>query len=86
VPRFFAAILLAAVLPVAAPLHGQTPPPTEQTCSVHGRIADPLGAAISRAFVLVHSKRVNADQQVALSENGEFDLSLKPGLYAFFVD
>jgi hypothetical protein len=45
-----------------------------------------LGAAIQRSFVLVHSDRwVQLDQQVTLTENGEFDTQLKPGLYDLFV-
>lgn len=67
------------------PLHAQTPA-SAPNCSLHGRVRDPLGAAIQRSFVLVHSDRwVQLDQQVTLTENGEFDTQLKPGLYDLFV-
>ncbi len=67
------------------PLLAQAPNPAT-SCRLHGRIADPLGAAIQRAFVLVHSGRwVELDERVTLNKNGEFDIQLKPGLYDLFV-
>ena len=45
-----------------------------------------MGAAINRAFVLVHSDAwVKVTQRVSLTENGEFSLQLNPGIYAFFA-
>jgi hypothetical protein len=46
-----------------------------------------MDAAISRAFVLVHSDAwVKLTEQVKLTNNGEFSLQLKPGIYSFFAD
>ena len=83
--RFVATAFLATVVSIVLPLHGQASAPTE-SCSLHGRIADPLGAAIQRAFVPVHSDRwVQLDRRGTLTENGEFEIQLKPGLYDLFV-
>ncbi|HWG22003.1 MAG TPA: carboxypeptidase-like regulatory domain-containing protein [Terracidiphilus sp.] len=83
--KIIACIVLAALSSPA--LLAQTPAPAApDNCVVHGRVADPLGAAISRAFFLVHSDGwATVDQQVKLSDNGEFDLRLKPGLYDLFI-
>jgi hypothetical protein len=80
-----AAALLGTMLFIGAPItaHAQTP---AATCALHGRVADSLGAAVSKAFVLVHSFRwEEMNQQVKLDENGEFTLQLKPGFYHLFV-
>jgi hypothetical protein len=79
------ALLAGTVLLILTTLRAQAPP-TEKTCDVRGRVADPLGAAISRAFVLVHSSAWVKTTQVTLTDNGEFSLQLKPGIYAFFAD
>jgi hypothetical protein len=83
--RLFAVALLAALSPAIAPTPAQAQTPAA-TCALHGRIADTEGAAISRAFVLVHSERwIGTDQHLTLNENGEFQAQLKPGLYDFFA-
>jgi hypothetical protein len=93
--RFLFCFLLALALALAPAAHAQAQGPAQApsqspaspiTCSFHGRIADPLGAAIDRAFVLVYSaRREKIDRQAALSKNGEFSLQLEPGLYDLFV-
>ena len=80
------ALLAVGVLLIPLTLQAQ-PPTTDKTCAVRGRITDPMDAAINRAFVLVHSDAwVKITQQVTLTDNGEFSLQLKPGIYAFFAD
>jgi hypothetical protein len=44
-----------------------------------------MGAAISRAFVLVHGEgSEKASQPLSVNENGEFQVQLAPGLYDLF--
>ncbi len=75
-------VLFAALTPC---LLAQTPA-TAGTGTLQGRISDSLGAAISRGFFLVHSEgRDKLDQQLALNENGEFQIQLAPGLYDVFA-
>ena len=83
--RLLQTLLAGAVLLIPATLPAQAPT-TDKTCNVHGRIADPPGAATNRAFVLVHSSAWSTTQQVTLTDNAEFSLELKPGLYALFAD
>ena len=86
--RRYAAIVFAAMLALTSPpLRGQDKAPSEDAkCSVHGRIVDPMGAVIYRAFVLVYSDAwEKIDQQVALNKDGQFDIRLKPGLYDLFI-
>jgi hypothetical protein len=79
------ALPVVLALCVGSALHAQTPA-AASTCSFSGRIADQLGAAISRAFVAVHSDRlVKTSRSIDLNDNGEFEVKLEPGMYDFFV-
>jgi len=83
--RWLAAGLLILALALSGPAGAQSPAPAEKGV-LHGRISDTLGAAISRAFVLVHrSGAAKESQQLAVSENGEFQVQLAPGLYDLFI-
>jgi hypothetical protein len=88
--RGLAAGLLILALAVCGPVRAQTPTPVT-TGVLQARIADTLGAAIDRAFVLVHGYGrvgnvwVKVDQQVDVNINGEFQIQLAPGLYDLFV-
>jgi hypothetical protein len=78
------------ILAVCVPSRAQTPAPTT-TGVLQARIADTLGAAINRAFVLVHgdvridNSWVKVNQQVDVNINGEFQIQLAPGLYDLFI-
>ena len=78
------------ILAVCMPTRAQTPD-LATTGVLHGRISDTLGAAISRAFVLVHGDGrvgntwVKVNQQVDVNINGEFQIQLAPGLYDLFI-
>lgn len=74
-------VFLAAVVSILAPCVARAQAPTA-SCTFRGRISDPLGAAISRGFVLVHNQRwTRGGQQLTLNDNGEFTVQLRPGLY-----
>jgi hypothetical protein len=78
------------ILAVCVPVRAQTPAPAT-TGILQARIADTLGAAISRAFVLVHGDGlvgntwVKVNQQFDVNINGEFQIQLAPGLYDLFI-
>jgi Carboxypeptidase regulatory-like domain len=81
--KYLLSIILALLLSSA--LYAQTSV-EPKTCAFTGRIADPLGAAIARAYILVHSDRwLRVNHVIAVNENGEFRAQLGPGLYDFFV-
>jgi hypothetical protein len=83
--RLLAAVLLVTALSAGTIAHCQAPAPAA-TGTLQGRIADPLGAAISRSFVLVYSERWgNATKQVSVNDNGEFQIPLEPGMYSLFI-
>jgi hypothetical protein len=56
------------------------------TCALHAQITDEDGAAITRAFVLIHSDYgTKLNQQVNLDPAGKFKIALRRGLYSLFV-
>ena len=82
--RLAASVLVCALFLATGPDHDLAQP-APVTGALHGRVSDELGAAIPRAFVLVHGGPKGESQQLKLNENGEFDAQLPPGLYDFFV-
>jgi hypothetical protein len=73
--------LFGASIPACAQLSAAT-----QTCPVHFQITDEDGAAIEKAFVLIHSDRASKiSQQVPLDHGGKSRINLRPGLYDLFV-
>jgi hypothetical protein len=70
--RLLQVFLAVAVLLIPATPQAQ-PSTTDKTCTVRGRIADPMDAAINRAFILVHSDAwVKLTQQVTSHQQRRF--------------
>lgn len=57
----------------------------QEMATLHGLIHDELGAAVARAFVLVHGGPRAINQELKLNEKAEFEVRLPPGTYDVFV-
>ncbi len=65
-------------------VHAQGPPSTE-TGTLFGDVADPSGAPIYTAHVLLHSGVDGSDKAVTVDQLGRFSVSVPPGGYDVFV-
>lgn len=83
--RLLSSVALAGVIALSVSAVAQAPTPTPSG-ALRARISDTMGAAISRAFVLVHSAgSEKTSQQLSVDENGELQVQLAPGLYDLFI-
>src|SRR5580658_4585384 len=83
--RLLSSAALAGLIAVSTFAFAQTPTP-EPAGTLQARISDTMGAAISRAYVLVHGDgSEKASQPLSVNENGEFQVQLAPGLYDLFI-
>jgi hypothetical protein len=83
--RLLSSATLAGLIALSTFAFAQTPT-SAPTGTLQARISDSMGAAISRAFVLVHGEgSEKASQPLSVNDNGEFQVQLAPGLYDLFI-
>jgi hypothetical protein len=70
-----------------AGVHGRISAQTAVDGAIGGTVEDRSGAVVSRATILIHNNRTNAEQTVAADGSGFFRaIHLQPGIYAVTVN